>query len=276
MRALLLSATLLTISPGAPAHAAPLVRVPAPRAAPARQDDDEAARRVARAVEELERAFEKGEPEDRFRAVQAHATVDDPAVIAWFAKGLRDASKDVRGACLDALRDLRHPAALKTLRDAYRRDKDLRRDEELGVRLIQAIARHGDPATIELLADDVFDARAPAIVRARILGLGWIRDPRSVEALIGIVKKTSRQRSAPFLDDYRLALLVLTGVDRGRSQDAWLEWWNENKKSLAVGPELPPLPRADRARWIAYWGLPREYGRPTPREERGDDRRRRE
>jgi hypothetical protein len=109
------------------------------------------------------------------------------------------------------------------------------------------------------------------VVRARILGLGRIRDRRAVLELIGMMKKAGRARVAPYMDDFRLSLLVLTGADHGASQDEWFAWWNEHKKTLVVPPEPPPVPERDWRRWASYWGLPQVYERARRREDRGDD-----
>ena len=52
----------------------------------------------------------------------------------------------------------------------------------------------------------------------------------------------------------RLALAVLTGVDKGTSKDAWQAWWKENKRSFRVAEQRPPLSKKLKAQWEAYWG----------------------
>jgi hypothetical protein len=203
--------------------------------------------------------------------VLAHAGVDDPRTIEWFARAVRDGAREVQSAGLGALARAMHPEALKALHKVYGKDKELRRDEELGVQLLKAIGAHESPESIELLAGDVFDGRAEPIVEARILALGRIRDRRSVEELVGIMKKGGRERVAPFMDELRLSLLVLTGADRGTSLEEWLAWWNDNKKTLEVRPEPAQLPERDWLRWARYWGFELRYERPTRREDRGDD-----
>jgi hypothetical protein len=61
-----------------------------------------------------------------------------------------------------------------------------------------------------------------------------------------------------YADDVRLALVMLTGVDQGRSFDAWRAWWNAVKAEFAVAPETPRPPAIERAlweRWCKFWGL---------------------
>jgi hypothetical protein len=73
------------------------------------------------------------------------------------------------------------------------------------------------------------------------------------------------------MGDFRMALMRLTGVDKGKSRDAWVAWWNDNKKKLELPKEAPRLPEAMQRRWDVYWGEPHERSRDTKREDRGGD-----
>lgn len=229
--------------------------------------------RIERARAELKQAFQHGDVDARLRAIADHRRVADAEVLEWIAKGLeRVDDEDLRVpiAALDALRYAEHPEALKQLHRACKRDKKLREHEELGPRLFRSIAWHGDPSSIELLADDPFSTRTADFVRARIYGLGHIRDPRAVEALMDMMKKVGRNKVDTWMDDFRLSLMVLTGADEGKSVEGWTRWWNDHKKGLEVAPEAPKLPRLMQIRWDDYWGVRTRQERGKRREERGD------
>jgi len=149
--------------------------------------------------------------------------------------------------------------ALKALHRLYKRDKALRENEVLFARLLQAIGRHSDRSSIEVLKDNPFDHLTVASGRARILGLGRIRDVRSVESLIAGMqlagndargRRTGQPRHS---DDFRLALTSLTGEDRGLAKDAWISWWRDAKNGFKVAPERPSLPPDLKTAWESYW-----------------------
>jgi hypothetical protein len=71
------------------------------------------------------------------------------------------------------------------------------------------------------------------------------------------------------MENLRVALMVLTGVDQGTSQDAWMAWWNDHKKTLEISPTPPALPRSIQNRWNEYWGLRGPVERRTRRTDRG-------
>jgi hypothetical protein len=105
--------------------------------------------------------------------------------------------------------------------------------------------------------------------QARILGLARIREKKSIEELIGAMKLAGdrpRRRggteSVPrFLTEMQLAMAVLTGQDKGRSKDAWIDWWRDNEKSFKMSPVPPTISRALRAIWEDYWEEPYEGAR---------------
>jgi hypothetical protein len=228
-------------------------------------------KRVEQAVTELEQAFKKGDAEARTAAIARNAEVLDADVVAWIERGLRDKTDAVRQGAIEALRYMDHPDALEALESTYRRDRKLRKDPEAFAALLRAIGQHGSPSSIELLADDVWSVQDQGVVRARLYSLGHIRDPRSVRALLGEMKAAGRQRIQPHMEDFRLALMVLTGADQGASQDLWIKWWNDHKDGLEVAPEEPALPKRQAQSWAYYWGRGRVDERPRKRTGRGQD-----
>lgn len=244
---------------GAPAAAAPL------------QDSPPTEEEVAEAVEQLELAFKKGKSPERIAAIGASSDVLHVDVVERIDKGLRDKDPEVQAAAIEALRFMDFPAALESLHACYKRDRKLMKHEELSGALLKAIGQHGSKTSIAVLSDDPFSSRNHKAIQARILGLGNIRDPESVEELMGLMKKVGRHKAQPYMGEFRLALMALTGVDQGKSVDLWIKWWNDAKRDLVVGEVAPKLPQKDQNRWDYYWGIEREYERDERRRKRGDD-----
>jgi HEAT repeats len=228
-------------------------------------------KRVDEAVADLERAFEEGGAPERVAAMQRQAGVADARVVAWIGRGLRDREVEVRRGAIEALRFTAHPDALAALEELYRKDRGLRKDAETLTALLRAVGQHRSPSSIALLSEDVWGVEDHGVVQAHLFGLGHIRDPRSVEALMGAMKSAGRTEIQPFMEDFRLALMVLTGVDQGPSQDLWIRWWNDNKRDLVVAEEEPALPKMLAQRWAYYWGRGRLDERPRKRGDRGND-----
>jgi hypothetical protein len=239
--------------------------------APLTQDRAPTEEQVAAAVEALEDAFRKGKSPERIAALQEGSRIVDAAVIEWMDKGVRDSDPDVQKVAIEGLRYMKHPDALEVMHKAYKRDKRLRQHEELGGALLRAIGQHGSKSSIKVLSDNPFQPRVYAAIRARILGLGNIRDKESVEELMAMMAKVGRHKAQPYMDDFRLALMRLTGSDNGKSLDLWVDWWNGAKKELEVRPEPPLMAKRDQQRWDSYWGNPRKYEREKRRGDRGDD-----
>jgi len=223
----------------------------------------------------LAQAFAAESPAEVAAGLQAAEPAAHSEVAAYLAQhGLRHDAQPVVLATIELLGALQHPRALAELEDFYRRErKALRARAELPLLapLLRAIARHGDERSIPLLAEDVLGVTEREVVRARVLGLGHIRSSRSVEELFGMLRKVDRKRVQPYMGEFRLALVVLTGVDRGTDYDAWIAWWNDSKKSLVVPRDPPRLPAELSRAWSKHWGLRREYERQERRGERGKD-----
>ncbi|MCC6408367.1 MAG: HEAT repeat domain-containing protein [Planctomycetes bacterium] len=235
---------------------------------------------VKATVAKLETAFKTGKTAERTEAIREASAVLDADVVKWIAKGLSTDDAVVCAGALDALGTMQHPDALAALTDAWTRDRELRKHDELGGRALKAIARHRSPKSIALLADDPFESSNHAAIQARILGLANIREKESVERLIAMMRLVGQNRIGTYMDEFRLALFVLTGHDEGRAAQLWFDWWNEHKKDFAVAKELPELPRLDRMRWNAYWGVEADEkgdrDPPKRKEKRGDEPRRKD
>ena len=239
---------------------------------PPSQDEGPDPERVRAAVEALDKAFDDGEVADRLEAIRAASSVVDGEVIELIAKGLRDRALEVRDGSLGALRWMDHPDALESLHEHYKREKRrLKDDPEHAASLLKAIAQHGHPDSIAILTEDVFGIRDHRVIEARILGLGHIRSEESVHALFDLMKKVGQGKVAPYMDEFRLSLMVLTAEDHGESRDLWFRWYNDHKRKLKVDVEEPRLPQRWQSAWNSYWNRYDGRKRSRKREDRGGD-----
>jgi HEAT repeat protein len=226
---------------------------------------------VAAAIEGLKAASKLTDSTERAEAIRLHGAVEDDEVVALVAKSLGDSVPLVQGAAIYALRYNGRPASLDALHRAYKKEKKLREHRELAPQLVKAIGQHASEKSIALLAADTLSDENRDRDRARILSLGNIRDERSVEALLTLLRKAEAGSVQTFMGELRVALMVLTGVDRGDSQDAWIEWWADNAKTLQVADTPPKLPERQRRLWEYFWDLDRTYDRAEKRADRGRD-----
>ena len=248
---------------------APLQDAAGARARPSEED-------VRRTVAELEAALAGTDLARTRKALEAAQVVPDAAVVEAAARALALEPQEVVLAGLQCLRWNEHPSALESLHKAAK-DKRLRRTPALATGLYRAIAWHGDARSIEVLTRDPLEPIEHLTIQARILGLGRIRTKDSVDALMRLLAMTpaqpgpNRRVLQPWMEDFRVSLAMLTGVDQGLEPELWESWWRENKKDLRVAPEPPVLAAALRDRWDRYWGDMRGYGRERRREDRGKD-----
>lgn len=240
-------------------------------AAPQSPPEEPSPERVAAAVEALRAAFGRGDSAARLEAIQAASEVVHEDVVALVAKGIKDSDEVVRDASIEALRRMPHEDALDALHATYKRDRSIKKSPESYARLLRAIAQHGSEGSLRYLTDGSLTGSDYIVARARILGLAGIRSPKSVEALMDMMRSAGRHQVQVYMDDLRLALQALTGVDQGKVQDAWFAWWNDNKKKVVVAPELPPLPKDARRRWDVFWGNRYANQRQRKRGDRGRD-----
>lgn len=228
------------------------------------------AARVKATVTQLEKAFDGGQAKDICAALRAGASVPDAAVVECIARGLEDKQAPaVRRASIEALRQIAHPKALESLLESAKRDRRLRKDEELYPLVLRGIGQYADPGTIAFFAEGALGTQPMKIERARIFALGNIRERASVEALLDLMKQLGPHKIGPYLQELSLALAILTGSEEG-TLDGWQRWWNEHKKEFKVGPQLPQIAKFKLRLWREYWAAedePREKakeGGPAP------------
>lgn len=242
---------------------------------PVQQEKPPGEEQVAATCAALEKALAKqARAEDATPALRAALEVVDARVIAVIdARGLRHADPGVRGAAVETLGRMPHPDALKALHEALKRDrKELQEAPPRLAALLRAIARHGKESSIPLLVEDVFQSPDRGVITARILGLGHIRSAKSVEELVRLMRSSPRPRVGDHMGDFRLALVVLTGEDKGTDQGLWINWYGDHKAKLEVAAETPELPRELRRRWSTYWGEKDQGDEPDGGRRKGKER----
>lgn len=247
---------------------------PAPLFALDDEDEDEEEQGPTKAeveamVERIEEAF-KGKTEVlvRVEAVRAAAAVPHDDVAKALRDALGDKESEVTLAALDVLGKMPVEEALDELLRFHKKDRRLKKDDELLAESFKAIARHGDPDTAELFTDNLFSNTSDVVVEARILGLGMIRDAVAVEGLMDVLKATYGKKGGnqpKVMPHLVLSMTVLIGEhENGSNKDKWVAWWNDNKRDLEISAELPEVPAQMLRKWQTYWGL------ETDRE-KGDD-----
>jgi len=231
--------------------------------APSRKEIDEA-------VAALRAAFAQKDPELRITALNDHR-VPAPEIVSFQAQGLRSKDLKIKQAALEALRFTDHKDALRLLHKECKRNSSLRTHEQLGPLLFKAIGQHADPSSITLLRDKIYSGQSRELVRARLFGLANIRDRKSLETLIELLRGAKIEVVKRYGRDLRLCLMQLTGVDRGESPDRWREWWSENKRGFELPEKAPLMPLELQRAWDSYWGIRRAMPRGDRREDRGGD-----
>jgi hypothetical protein len=238
-----------------------------PLGSPYGRNENPTAEQVKAAVANIHEAFKTRDDQLRINAIQAAAGLIHPEIVRAISKGLRVNREAVRLIAVDALGWMKHPEGLKQLHRMYRREKDLHHQEELFAAVLKAIGRHGQKSSIRVLADNPFKGLTLHSGRARIMGLGRIRDRDSVETLIKAMRLTGRRPrdwrvpdNPRFLIEANVAMTALTGATPGTSKEDWLKWWRENKRKFRMSKEFPKIPKSYEVRWEEYWNEPYREG----------------
>lgn len=241
---------------------------PAGIALPVSQDNRR--EKLEAAVDALQESLRSKDTADSLAAIRSSLAMPSKEIAEVLARrGLAHSADEVRAASAEALGTLALEPGRKALESALKRDRKLREKPELMVVFLRSLARHQSDSSVPVLAELSRSGSERSIVSARILCLGYIRSPKSAEALFQSMKKAGPEEIQRHMADYRLSLMMLLGVDRGLSQPEWMEWWNDNRRELKVLERAPRLPDAERERWRRFWGLEPEYPRPEKRRERG-------
>jgi hypothetical protein len=235
---------------------------PAPPAPPTEEQ-------VKAAVAKLRAVLANGAFDEKVAALTEAESCLHADVVALIAGALRDDAAEVRVAAAESLGRMDLDAALDALHAAVKRRATVE-EEALAVALFKSIGRHADPASIDILEDNALGS-PDKVAQARILALGRIRDIESVEALMGLMNKlrVAKGAGSKQMQELRLALHVLTGVDQGADRRDWQRWWNDTKRTLEIAAEVPELDRKLERLWDEFWGE-RERAPRGEREERDE------
>lgn len=232
------------------------------------------AEQVKAAVGAIEAALRGVDAAKKVEAIKVNSAVVDAKVVEAVAKGLREKEQEVKLAAIEALRFTAHPDARRALEHWMRAERSLKDQPEVYAAALKGLGQHGSKESIELLSEDLWGAQDHAIIQARILSLGRIKDRAAVEKLMDMLKSAGPNKVEPFMDDARLSLMVLTGVDQGKSRELWQRWWQEHKDKFQVPKTEPELSKLDAYRWKSYWGEQMGTPRGERRGERGGEERR--
>lgn len=213
---------------------------------------------VEKALADLEHAFKKGKSAERKEAIKAHADVNDPAVIKWIEKGLKDKDPLVQAEAVEAFRWLPNPAALKALHTSLAKDKSIKKVEALHEAVVKAIGQHCSPTSVDVLMDNALADAPKSVTIARIYSLGKIRDTKSLEALMDLMQKTGKASKRggarqPLMKQIAVSLEVLTGKGFKEDENAWVKWWRDNKRTYKVSEKPGILAPKVLHQWETYW-----------------------
>ena len=220
---------------------------------------------VKNAVDELNAAKKSKSAARQLAAIYSNMLIVDPKVIKAIRKTAKNSGRSVIEAAIDALGWIPHKTALKELQGVYKRHRDLYKFENYYSRMLKAIGRHSDESSLKILMDKPLKGLTMASGRARILGTARIRSKKAVESLMHAMQLGGgdgrrplqmTQGGQPFMGALRLALVVLTGVDKGKNKTAWQTWWRENKRTFKISEERPDLDESMREAWEEYWEEP--------------------
>jgi len=217
---------------------------------------------VKQATDSVKAAFRTKDEVVIDKAIRQSMKVNDDAVSKEIAKGLRNRSLAVRQAAIEALGSMDNETALKELHRLYFGDRSLSKNPKLFALLLKEIGRHGDPSSIKVMTDSPFNRLTLESGTARLMGLGNIRDPKSVEELMKLSRKASgKQRGTGVTSQWRGAfnqafddaMFILTGQDYGRGKEDLEKWWRDNRKDLKIDAERPQVSEEVSERWAGYW-----------------------
>jgi HEAT repeat protein len=209
------------------------------------------------AVRELADALAKGDEGARIAALDAAAGSTDPAIANAVGRALGDRSTRVAVVAANALGSMRSDAALAVLHQAAGAS-GVAQDRERLAAVFRAIGPHGNRSSIAVLSRSPTTPPDYRVIRARIYSLAQIRDLESVQALLGMMALDlqTEGESAFFLEDFRVALMVLTGVDHGPSNFLWDDWWRRSRQGFRLPAGRPVIAEFHRLRWEGGTGAP--------------------
>jgi HEAT repeat protein len=224
------------------------------------------------ARELLETAVKSKQLDLIFAAIEETGRIADAKLVKQLGDLLKHKDGEVRRLSLQALRYNKHEDSLDALLK-HKKNKAILEDELAAEQYYFALGQKGDKKALKVLTDGLSKTnRGDKVTRARILALGRIRDTDSVEALIDVMVSGSLRRRHPQLTEIHTSLSVLTGADVAMNQDAWIAWWNDNKKGLKLTEQEQELAtRKGRAAWMTVWATPEDQELMKLAQKKGKD-----
>jgi hypothetical protein len=218
---------------------------------------------VKQAVAELKQAHGHGRPKDQLAAIQKYRNLIDSKVAGSMLRGLKSKDISVKLATIEALRWMPFPETVKAMQKSLERDKLIKKDERLLVAIIRSLGQHSDPSSLALFEDGAYSAPSPGNIQARLYSIARIRTDESLSLLMemlvrGAGAQPNGKDKNKLQDQYDITLEVLTGETFKRDQDAWLQWWRENRKSFKVAPKNIKLSPKTEKKWSTYWANPQD------------------
>jgi hypothetical protein len=216
---------------------------------------DAAMKRDQAAIGQLIAAFQLQDPVARTAALNRAGHLTDKRVIQASALALQETNEEVRGAAIEVLRFNASPLAQRVLLHELGKDRAPAHSKHTTARLIRGLCQKADPGSLPVLQALSIDHSERELREAWVLGLGRLRNRRSVASLMNFLGGLPASHRCLYMDDVRTSLMVLTGVDKGLDAEAWLRWWRDYGDSLRVMAFDPKLPEMVAIEWYGYWQL---------------------
>jgi len=196
----------------------------------------------------LARSLRCNPPALRVYAAEELARLDDPlAVPALLKRAIHDPDESVRGAVVDALREINEPSTVHPLGRALdSRYADVR------VRAAEALGRLGDEVGAAYLIKK-WEARSgnfPRVYFSTVRQISYIQDfdvevaqtSFIADPVVGVLQEGVVQAMKVLATEqtfstlervaYQDALGNLSGQELGGDVRAWRRWWNDNEEQL--------------------------------------------
>lgn len=227
------------------------------------------------AAKELKAAFKDKKDDNTLAVLDAVGRIPSKLVTKELGAGLKHQSQEVVLATLEALRRNPDPTAVTVL-VKQRKNKTILDDAKAAEAYAYAMGQKADKKCLKPLTDDlVASSKMPSeVLKAKISALGRIRDVDAIEAILdysktGAVGGRRRGGVKNIMKEAQRSLIVLTGTDQGTSQQAWQDWWSDNRKSFKVSEKEWSLENARTQRqWDNLWKTDEE--KESEREEAKD------
>lgn len=180
----------------------------------------------------------------------------DKAVEGLISQLKSDPSWEKRAGIAEALGKINHPRALPALVEQFQKE----REAGTRVAIVDAIRdkKRYTPEVMATLCSFVKDPKAKdywQVLYSVVLALRESGSKDAIEPLITAMGNVDGRLRYEIMD----ALVALTGVDKGLSPEAWKNWWDQNKESVAGGsykpkPEEKPAGQGGGA--TTFYGIP--------------------